>query len=79
MKEELLRFGQEHELSKREVELASLAYRCYSAQKIGNLLFIAQSTVAVHLKNIYRKLGIHSREELAECIDAWLLRESGAM
>jgi DNA-binding CsgD family transcriptional regulator len=27
-------------------------------------MFIAQSTIETHAKHIYRKLGIHSREEL---------------
>lgn len=65
------RFAEEFELSKREAELAAYAYRNYSARRIASELFIAESTVYTHLKRIYRKTGVHSKQELIELIDAW--------
>lgn len=62
--------AQEYDLSKREAELAALAYGNFSARKIAQELFIAESTVYTHLKRIYRKTGVHSKRELIELIDA---------
>ena len=62
-------FAEEFDLSKRETELAELAYRNLSARKIAEELFIAESTVYTHLKRIYRKTGVHSKQELIDLID----------
>jgi DNA-binding NarL/FixJ family response regulator len=37
----------------------------YSVLAIAHQLGIAESTVATHLKRVYRKLGVSSRAELA--------------
>jgi len=60
----------EYELSKREAELVEFAYRNLSARRIAQELFIAESTVYTHLKRIYRKTGVHSKQELIDLIDA---------
>jgi DNA-binding CsgD family transcriptional regulator len=52
-------------LSAREKEIAELAAQGYSPLNIGALLSISTGTVRVHLKNIYRKLRVTSRVELA--------------
>lgn len=62
--------AEEFDLSKRETELATLAYGNFSARKIAQELFIAESTVYTHLKRIYRKTGVHSKRELIELIDS---------
>jgi DNA-binding CsgD family transcriptional regulator len=36
-----------------------------SAEEIGRILFISPHTVRTHVKNAFRRLGIHSREEAA--------------
>ncbi len=48
-------------LTEREVEVLILVARGYSDKKIAEALFIARETVHKHLKNIYGKLGVHSR------------------
>ena len=35
---------------------------------ISQDMFIAESTVKVHVQHIYQKLGIHSRKELARLL-----------
>ena len=65
------KFAEQFELSERETELAAYTYRNYSARKISGELFIAESTVYTHQKRIYRKTGVHSKQELIELIDAW--------
>lgn len=51
--------------SGREADVALLAMEGYSVLAIAHQLGIAESTVATHLKRVYRKLGVRSRAELA--------------
>jgi DNA-binding CsgD family transcriptional regulator len=57
------------ELTKRETEILSYLGRGHSIVYIAEKLFISESTVRTHVKHIYAKLGIHSREELFALID----------
>jgi len=56
-------------LTERELEVADLISRGYSNKDIAKLLFISEYTVKDHTKNIYRKLDIHSRFELAAIVN----------
>ena len=53
-----------HGLTAREIDVALLIARGRSKTFIANELFISENTVRTHSKNVYAKLGIHSREEL---------------
>jgi len=53
-------------LTPREKEIALLAQQRLSAKEIGEQLFISDKTVRATLRNVYRKLDVHSRAELAE-------------
>lgn len=53
-----------HGLTAREIDVALLIARGRSKTFIANELFISENTVRTHSKNVYTKLGIHSREEL---------------
>ena len=50
-------------LSGREMEVLILLSEGNSDKKIAAALVIARETVHKHLKNIYEKLGVHSRTE----------------
>lgn len=50
-------------LSGREMEVLNLLAQGYADKKIAENLVIARETVHKHLKNIYEKLGVHSRTE----------------
>jgi DNA-binding NarL/FixJ family response regulator len=52
-------------LSAREREVARLAAHSLSAREIGERLFIGERTVETHLANVYAKLGVRSKVELA--------------
>jgi DNA-binding CsgD family transcriptional regulator len=54
-----------HGLTRREAEIVNFAVQGYSMLSIACQLNIAESTVATHLKRVYRKLGVRSRAELA--------------
>ena len=51
-------------LSPREREVLTRLLRSYNPQQVAETLDISVNTVRNHLKNVYRKLGVHSREEL---------------
>lgn len=53
-----------HGLTNREREILPYLAQGYSLPYIRNELYIAQSTIDTHVRHIYQKLGIHSREEL---------------
>jgi DNA-binding NarL/FixJ family response regulator len=53
------------ELSQREREVVSLVASGYRNKEIANKLFISEQTVKTHLSNIFQKLEISDRLELA--------------
>jgi ATP/maltotriose-dependent transcriptional regulator MalT len=55
-------------LTARELEVARLVARRMSNKAIGKELGMAPRTASTHLSNIYQKLGIASRGELADLI-----------
>ncbi|WP_250227724.1 helix-turn-helix transcriptional regulator [Anaeropeptidivorans aminofermentans] len=52
-------------LTSREREIALLAKERLSAKEIADKLYISETTVKTTLRNVYSKLDIHSRSELA--------------
>ncbi len=56
-------------LTKRESEIVGLIICGHSNGDIARMLFISEHTVKDHTKNIYRKLNIHSRFELAALVN----------
>ncbi len=53
----------EEALSAREREILELVAKGLSSAEIGTVLSVSPHTVATHVKNIYRKLSVHSRTE----------------
>lgn len=56
-------------LSRRETDTLRLAARSKSAKEIAESLFVAESTVNSHIKGIYRKCDVHSRQELIALVN----------
>jgi DNA-binding NarL/FixJ family response regulator len=54
---------QEFELSSREKEVINLLANGNNYQQIADQLFISVDTVRHHIKNIYRKLQVHTQSE----------------
>ena len=52
-------------LSKREREVLPLVAKGYTNRRIGQTLFISESTAGVHVSHILGKLGVGSRTEAA--------------
>lgn len=55
-------------LTRREREVAGLAAAGASSREIAAKLFLSVRTVDNHLQNVYGKLGVSSREELARIL-----------
>ncbi len=55
-------------LSEREEQIAELIARGGSSKEIGKWLDLSPETVRVHLRNTYRKLGVHSQAELGHWV-----------
>jgi len=51
-------------LTFREKEIVALVEKGFSYKQMSESLFLTTYTVNYHLKNIYKKLGIHSKPEL---------------
>jgi len=52
-------------LSKRENEITLLMATGLSNKELARKLNLAEGTIKIHLHNIYKKLGISNRTELA--------------
>lgn len=59
----------EHHLTARELEILKLLAQRKTVGMIERDLFIANGTAKAHVRHIYQKLDIHSREELFQLLD----------
>ena len=54
---------------KREREVVALVLRGNNVPAVARKLYISENTVRDHMKSIYRKAGVHSRQELIDLLD----------
>lgn len=60
------RMGERYGLTPREREVLSCLLEGRSYEGVGRMLFISSSTVKTHVKHIYEKVGVKSRDELID-------------
>ena len=69
VRDELQRIGGRRteggELTAAERRVAELVGQGLSNREVASTLFVSAKTVEFHLRNIFRKLGVRSRTELA--------------
>jgi DNA-binding NarL/FixJ family response regulator len=56
------------ELTAQEVRVAEAVARGATNKQVAAELFLSPKTIEFHLGRVYRKLGIHSRTELATLV-----------
>ena len=56
------------DLTRREREVAALVAQGLTNRAIASELVLSEHTVRQHVKNLLKKLGIHSREQIAACL-----------
>ncbi len=59
------------DLTAREKVVAEALLRGYSAERIADDESLSVNTVRTHTKNIYRKLDVHSRQELIDLVEGF--------
>lgn len=55
--------AEDYKLSSREIEVLNLLADGYNYQEIAENMFISVDTVRHHIRNIYKKLHVHSQSE----------------
>jgi DNA-binding NarL/FixJ family response regulator len=65
------------ELTPQEVQVATLVASGSSNKDTAARLFVSPRTIDAHLAHIYRKLDIHSRDDLAAALGARGITQSG--
>lgn len=58
------KLAQQHELSPRETDVFLLLAQGRSRPYISTALYLSDGTVKTHISHIYKKFGVHTREEL---------------
>lgn len=66
---ELADWAKRYRLSAREAEVFELLARGRNRVYISKTLFISDNTTRTHMKNVYRKLGVHSQQELIDLLE----------
>ncbi|BAK44004.1 helix-turn-helix transcriptional regulator [Eggerthella sp. YY7918] len=67
--------AQEYGLSRQERIIATMLIKGYENEDIQNELVIAYNTLRTHLRNMYRKTGVHSRQELVVLLKSPLMAD----
>lgn len=68
--------NERYRISNREMDVLVLALTGRNAAAIAEALFLSESTVRTHLKHIYKKLGVHSKEELHRLVESLLVSKA---
>lgn len=63
------RMAREYHLSERETEILGYLVRGRSQPFIQETLYLSKSTVSTHVKHIYKKLDVHSKQELIDLVE----------
>lgn len=56
-------------LSEREEEVLRLTCKGHTKRRMAEMLSLSEDTIRYHSRNLYAKLGIHSRQELLDLVE----------
>jgi DNA-binding CsgD family transcriptional regulator len=68
--------GKNYNLTRRETEILEYLVRGRSMNYIKEQFVVSLSTVKTHINNVYRKVGVHSREQLIDLFEQSRNRKS---
>lgn len=71
MKSNAQKMGEQFLLSDREVEVLALYAMGHTQQRVAEELFISPGTVHAHIKRIYNKTGLHSRQAVLDYLQQY--------
>ncbi len=71
-KEEFLEYAANHNLSKRETEVAWLVQNGLSNQQIADEMYVSLVTIKKHVTHIYEKCNVSCRKKFKESIQAFI-------
>jgi DNA-binding CsgD family transcriptional regulator len=60
--------GDRDALTPQELQIALLVTQGRTTRETAAALFLSPKTIEYHLRNVYRKLDVHSRDELAAAL-----------
>ena len=69
-KRKCLNIADTYLLSRKETEVLFLLAKGYNSSAIQKSLYISAGTVNTHMRNIYRKLDVHSQQELIATVES---------
>lgn len=65
-KERCTTLGKKYGLTKREIEVFGLLLEGKNARDIENILYISRYTAKTHIGSVYRKIDVHSQQDLID-------------
>lgn len=71
MRDNAEQMGKQFLLSNREVEVLALYALGWTQKRVAEELYISPSTAHAHIKRIYAKTGLHSRQEILDFMDQY--------
>lgn len=71
MQHSIQELGRQFLLSEREVEVLTLYAQGFTQKRVAEELFISQGTAHAHIKRIYAKTGLHSRQEIIDYLQKY--------
>lgn len=63
--------GRRFMLSEREIEVLTLYALGYTQKRVAEELFISPGTAHTHIKRIYAKTGMHSRQDILDYLESY--------
>lgn len=71
LRERVRAMGEQFLLSDREVDVLALYAMGYTQKKVAEELYITPATAHTHIKRIYSKCGLHSRQEILDYLNEY--------
>ena len=71
MRDNAEQMGKQFLLSDREVEVLALYALGWTQKRVAEELYISPNTAHAHIKRIYAKTGLHSRQEILDFMDQY--------